>query len=243
LAKPKLLISPKDVGEARECVEGGADIIDVKNPKEGSLGANFPWVIKAIRSAVPREIEVSATIGDFPDLPGSASLAALGAATTGVNYVKVGLYGSRTEEAAAFLMKQVVKAVKDYDSNIKVVAAGYADAKRVGTIDPFKIPSVAAEANADIAMVDTALKDGRSLFDFLTPEEIEKFTSEARELGLKVALAGSIKQEEIAKAASFKPDVIGIRGAACSNGDRNGRIEARRVRELVEIIQSAVTSR
>ncbi len=237
MARPRLLISPMDVEEARECVEGGADIIDVKNPKEGSLGANFPWVIKAIRSAVPEEIEVSATIGDFPDLPGSASLAALGVATTGVNYVKVGLYGSRTEEAAVFLMKQVVRAVKEYDSGIKVVAAGYADAKRVGTIDPFKIPSIAAEANADIAMVDTALKDGKSLFDFLTAEDIEKFISKARELSLKVALAGSIKREEIAKAAGFKPDVIGIRGAACSNGNRNGRIEARRVRELVEILR------
>ncbi|MEM2934294.1 MAG: (5-formylfuran-3-yl)methyl phosphate synthase [Methanocellales archaeon] len=237
MTRPRLLISPMDVEEARECVEGGADIIDVKNPREGSLGANFPWIIKAIRRAVPMEIEVSATIGDFPDLPGSASLAALGVATTGVNYVKVGLFGSRTEEAAIFLMKQVVRAVKDYNSRIKVVAAGYADAKRVGTIDPLKIPSIVASSNADIAMVDTALKDGRSLFDFLTPEEIEKFTSKARELGLKVALAGSIKREEIAKAASFKPDVIGIRGAACSSGNRNGRIEARRVRELLEILK------
>jgi uncharacterized protein (UPF0264 family) len=39
-----LLISPINTQEAREAINGGADIIDVKNPKEGSLGANFPWV-------------------------------------------------------------------------------------------------------------------------------------------------------------------------------------------------------
>ena len=43
-----LLISPINHEEAIESIEGGADIVDVKNPKEGSLGANFPWVIKDI---------------------------------------------------------------------------------------------------------------------------------------------------------------------------------------------------
>ena len=44
-----LLISPINREEALESIKGGADIVDVKNPKEGSLGANFPWVIKEIR--------------------------------------------------------------------------------------------------------------------------------------------------------------------------------------------------
>ena len=44
-----LLISPINHEEALESIKGGADIVDVKNPKEGSLGANFPWVIKEIR--------------------------------------------------------------------------------------------------------------------------------------------------------------------------------------------------
>jgi len=36
----KLLVSPINVEEANICKIAGADIIDVKNPKEGSLGAN-----------------------------------------------------------------------------------------------------------------------------------------------------------------------------------------------------------
>lgn len=38
----KLLVSPINKEEAIAAYKGGADIIDVKNPKEGSLGANFP---------------------------------------------------------------------------------------------------------------------------------------------------------------------------------------------------------
>ena len=75
-----LLISPINHDEAIESIEGGADIVDVKNPKEGSLGANFPWVIKDIRELTPDDMLVSATLGDVPYKPGTVSLAAMGAA-------------------------------------------------------------------------------------------------------------------------------------------------------------------
>ncbi len=119
----KILISPKNEAEAVEAVNGGADIIDVKNPSEGSLGANFPWVIRRIREIVPRSIDISATLGDFPHLPGSASLAALGAAVSGTNFIKIGLLGSKTFDDALFLMENVNKAVKDYDPTIRVVVS------------------------------------------------------------------------------------------------------------------------
>lgn len=69
-----LLISPINTQEAREAIDGGADIIDVKNPKEGSLGANFPWVIRSIREITPKDMKVSATLGDVPYKPGTVAL-------------------------------------------------------------------------------------------------------------------------------------------------------------------------
>ena len=89
----KLLISPTDVEEAVVAVDGGADIIDVKNPKEGSLGAGFPWTIRDIKQIVPSNKELSCAIGDVPFLPATVSLAAVGVTTIGVDYIKVGLYG------------------------------------------------------------------------------------------------------------------------------------------------------
>jgi uncharacterized protein (UPF0264 family) len=38
----KLLVSVVDAGEARTAAAAGADIVDVKNPAEGSLGAPSP---------------------------------------------------------------------------------------------------------------------------------------------------------------------------------------------------------
>ena len=79
----KLLISPMNEKEAQEAIAGGADIIDVKNPAEGALGANYPWVIRRIREITPKNLEVSCTIGEVGNHPGAVSLAALGAASLG----------------------------------------------------------------------------------------------------------------------------------------------------------------
>jgi (5-formylfuran-3-yl)methyl phosphate synthase len=236
----KVLISPKDEFEAREAVNGGADIIDVKNPAEGSLGANFPFVIKRIREIVPDSIEVSATIGDFPHLPGSASLAALGAAVAGANYVKVGLKGSKTRDDAIFLMENVARTVKEYDTQKKVVLAGYADFQRASTLDPLLLPEIAHSAGCDVVMVDTFVKDGRSLFDFMDEAACAQFVSEGHRRKLDVALAGSIKLREIPAIKHTGTDIVGIRGAACSSGDRlAGTIQAENVRALMALAKEA----
>lgn len=226
--------------EAQESIAGGADIIDVKNPKEGALGANYPWVIKKIKELTPKNIEVSCTLGDVPNLPGSISLAALGAASLGVDYIKIGLFGLKTPKEAVFLLQQVSKAAKGYNQKIKVVAAGYADAKKIGAIDPLLIPEIAHQAQVDIAMLDTSTKDGTTLFDHLTSEQLKTFVDAAHNLGLQVALAGSLRKQDLTTVYSLGADIAGLRGAACTNSDRNnGHITRKLVSELVKTVKDA----
>ncbi len=240
----KLLISPRDEEEALEAIAGGADIIDVKNPSEGSLGANFPWVIRRIREITPRELEVSAAIGDFPNKPGTASLAALGAAVSGVDYVKVGLHGVKTYPNALYFSKQIVRSVKTYNPKIKVVIAGYADTHRINSLDPVLIPQVTSESGADVAMVDTATKDGVGLLDLWTLDKIKNFIQDAHNRNVIVALAGSIKKEDIPLLCNLGTDVVGIRGAACEKSDRlKGKIVKERVQELVNILNEIIPSK
>jgi len=230
----KLLVSPINVEEAIICKLGGADIIDVKNPKEGSLGANFPWMIKAVKNTAGA-IDVSATIGDFNYKPGTASLAALGAAVAGADYIKVGLYDIQTREQALEMLTKIVRSVKDYDKNKKVVASGYSDYKRINSISPFELPAIGKAAGVDIVMMDTGIKDGRSTFEFLNNEELKEFVTSARNHGLKSALAGTIKFEDIPSLKIISPDIIGVRGCVCG-GDRNSSIR----KELVEKLRNEI---
>ena len=80
----KLMVSVLSAEEAHEAIEGGAEILDIKNPAEGSLGAQPPQVIREVKKFGAGRVEISAAIGDMPNLPGTAALAALGAASCGV---------------------------------------------------------------------------------------------------------------------------------------------------------------
>jgi uncharacterized protein (UPF0264 family) len=231
----KLLVSPRDVEEAKAVIRGKADIVDVKNPKEGSLGANFPWVIKAIKELVIAEggngMELSAAIGDFDFKPGTASLAALAAVSVGADYVKVGLFKLTTSEQAIELLEGVVRAVKDYDPAKKVVAAFYSDYKRINSISPFEITEIGKAVNIDVSMVDTGIKDCRSTLEFLGEDELRTFVAESKALGLDTALAGALTFDDLPAIKAINPDILGVRGMVCG-GDRNSNVRAELVTEL-----------
>ena len=232
----KLLVSVIDKTEAMESVKGGAHIIDVKNPKEGSLGANFPYVIRQIKRVVPENLEFSATIGDLPNLPGTASLAALGAAVSGVDYVKVGLFGVKNSEEATVLMTEVVRAVKEYDRGLKTIASGYADFRTFGCVTPLKLPMIAHRAEADGVLVDVKIKNGRdNLFSFLNDEQLRTFVTQAHDCNLLAALAGSLDTHDIQRIHNLGADIIGVRGAVCTRKDRvSGKLEREKVKEFAE---------
>ncbi len=233
----KLLVSPINREEAIIASNGGADIVDVKNPKEGSLGANFPWVVRDVKEAVNGKQPISVAIGDFNFKPGTAALTALGAAVAGADYIKIGLYDIQTEEQAFELLTGVVKAVKDYDPKKRVVASGYSDYERINSISPMLLPAIAARAGADVVMVDTGVKDGKSTFEFMSEEELVKFVGLGHENGLQVAVAGSLKFEDLSLLEAIGPDIIGVRGMVCG-GDRSTSIKQDLVEKLVSECQA-----
>jgi uncharacterized protein (UPF0264 family) len=230
----KILISPTSLEEAEAAIAGGADIIDVKNPAEGSLGASFPWIIRRVAERIAgRPILLSATLGDLPAKPGTAALAALGAIQSGARYIKVGLYGTRDEAEACAVMRAVTRTCRETDATLLPVAAGYADYRRFAGLDPQTIVRVARDSDAALVMLDTAIKDGATLFDSLDEAELAAFASAARVAGLGVALAGSVGLRHLAALRRIGADVVGIRGAVCRGGDRRSAIDAGLVKDFI----------
>ena len=226
----QLLVSPASIEEAKMAL--AADIVDVKRPEEGSLGASFPWIIRAIKNLTHKP--VSAAIGDFEYKPGGAALTALGAATAGADYIKFGLMFEGKEEAGE-MIRSVVRAVKDSYPEKYVVVAAYSDWKRLDTISPFDLVPVAAEAGADVTMVDTGIKDGRSTFEFMNAAELTRFTALNRDLGVKTAIAGSLKFEDMNILKEINPDIIGVRGMVCG-GDRRAAVREELVMKAVSMV-------
>ena len=90
-----MLASVTSVEEANLVLNGRVDIIDLKDPSMGALGALDTKVVAEIVASIDGAVLTSATVGDIePDDP-SLKNKITGMANTGVDFVKVGLFDSR----------------------------------------------------------------------------------------------------------------------------------------------------
>ena len=236
-----VLISPVSYEEAASIVDTGVDIIDIKNVNEGSLGAQFPWHTRVVAELCRvHGVKASATLGDLPYKPGTAALAAYGAAQCGVTYIKAGLHGLNTYEQACDVMEAVRLAARMVSEKIDVVAAGYADYRQFNGLGTHDLVRAARDTRCNVVMVDTAIKKGGTLFEALSLEEIREFVNEGHEAGLRVALAGSLKSEHACWLLDLKPDIIGVRGAVCEGKDRKTLISPEKTRQFVQVFHNEV---
>jgi uncharacterized protein (UPF0264 family) len=227
----KLLVSVIDGAEARVAVAGGIDIVDVKNPAEGSLGAAAPRVIAQVRAVLPAELPLSVAIGDMPSLPGTAALAALGAVRSGADYVKLGLWGASNTQDAVAVLSAAREAV---DRDAAVIAVAYADAARVPSrpLPPWELVTAARRAGISGCLLDTAIKDGRGLLSWLSADALADLVAEAHGAGLEMALAGELRAEDLAAVRGTGADIAGVRSAACRDGRRTAALDPRRIARL-----------
>jgi len=234
-----LMVSVQDLDEAREAVNGKADIVDVKNLKETIIGSNFPPVIREVRQAFPKEIHVSVTLGAVPNQAGTVSLAVFGAAALGATSVKVGLLESDPESALRIL-RESKRALQGFPT--KLIAATFADSPLYHGIDPSLVVSLARDSQSDGILIDTLTKDGRNLFDFLPEAKLKELVDEGKELRLSTALSGALRMNDLDVLARINPDIVGVRGAVCTRGDRfGGKVEASAVAKVKHALELRLT--
>ena len=236
----KLLVGPVSEEEVKILLDTDVNILDVKNTKEGSYGAAKPRLISNVKNLLVRSNKiVSATLGDLPNKPGTAALAALGAVKSGASILKVGLHDATTYDDGLAIVNAIEDAISLSGENVSVFVGGYADYEKIGSIQPETLIEIAKISNSVGVMLDTAYKDGESLFDILGVDRVRRFVRKAHDEGLEVVLAGSIQKSHIHIISDIKPDVVAVRGSVCVNGDRTKGIDVERVKELVNNLKKS----
>jgi uncharacterized protein (UPF0264 family) len=227
----QLLISVTRQDEVQAALDGGADIVDVKNPAEGALGTAPVQTLRHLVGVVPSERRTSAALGES-DAPASLlGLAAYGAASLGVHYIKVGLRMNNLDEAVAVL-RTIQVAAHSVNPKAHLIAVGYADAHRIGALSPEQLPSLAQDTHISGCMIDTAIKDGRGLFDYCDLPMLQRWLDTCRDASLLAALAGTLRIADLPALRELRPDIVGFRSAAC-RGDRvHGEVDAKLVAAL-----------
>ena len=226
----RLLVSAATPDDARAALEGGADMIDAKDPSAGALGAVSLEVLLGIHASCGGARPVTAALGDAED-EARTEHAAERFAAAGTRFVKVGLAGTTSRGRASAFLAAAVRGATARGPGCGVVAVAYADADRAESLAPAALPALARAAGAVGVLLDTSDKQGPGLLGLWSPDRLAAWVTRAREAGLLVALAGKLEAGDLACVRETGADIVGVRGAACDGG-RAGRVSAVKVREL-----------
>jgi (5-formylfuran-3-yl)methyl phosphate synthase len=224
----QLLVSVRSAAEAEAALAGGAHVIDVKEPSRGSLGRADDATIAEVVRVVAGRRSVSAALGEldpFGKLPSCLS---------NLHFIKWGLSKFRSEPAAAWTELDIMRL--GLGSAPEVVTVAYADAGQASAPDVEVVCEYVVEAEQGVLLLDTFEKNGRTLLNHLNERKLERIMRRCQSAGVRVALAGSLGFNEIRALKHLQPDWFGVRGAACQGQQRNGAIDAGRVRQIVEVL-------
>jgi (5-formylfuran-3-yl)methyl phosphate synthase len=233
----RLLVSVRSASEAIRALQGGADIIDAKEPARGSLGAVDGAVLREIADALSGGLPLSVALGDaVTPSDVERAVASLELARVQTAFLKVGFAGLDDDSKVRDTIGRLAQVAAELPSRPRVIAVAYADHRQAGSPEPFTVARLAAAAGADGILLDTWTKDGTDVFAWMPPSILKEWTAAGRPLGLGVAVAGSITQDTMATVLQVEPDIVGVRGAACDGG-RSGSVSVVRVRGLKALLE------
>jgi uncharacterized protein (UPF0264 family) len=227
----QLLISVKNIEEALIALEANVDIVDLKDPNLGALGAlDLETTCEIVRQVYGHSL-ISATVGEL-----HASVDELVAdiqlrVNAGVNIVKIAVSG-------LFYKADFYDAIIQFSkAGVKIVVVFFADEE----IDLNILPTL---KNSGVygAMLDTKNKQ-KNLLQVQDQQVLKLFTQLSHQYQLKSGLAGSLQPQHIDLIAQINPTYIGFRGGVCDNSQRKTSLNRARVDEVVNMLRNGNKNR
>ncbi|MGB9151449.1 MAG: (5-formylfuran-3-yl)methyl phosphate synthase [Burkholderiales bacterium] len=218
--RTKLLASVMNLEEAQIALDGGADIIDLKNPLAGALGALPLDDIRTIVKMINRQRPVSATIGDLPMEPEIICAAVEATANTGVDYIKIGFFKSEN-------LRDCIAALSPLAQKHKLIAVLFADQQ-----PDFSLLDDLAKAGFHGVMLDTADKQNGSLSNHIQVIDLIEFILQSCKHDLLCGLAGSLRIGDVKEMLELKPDYLGFRSTLCQGSVREQKLSMGKLKTL-----------
>ncbi|MEC4748708.1 (5-formylfuran-3-yl)methyl phosphate synthase [Methylomicrobium sp. Wu6] len=226
----RMLASVNSLAEAKLVYQAGADIIDLKQPEAGALGALPLETIAQIRAWCAGRTPISATVGDLPMQPALIGDAVLAMAATRVDYIKIGFFPGG--DWLGVVQKLAELTQKQYP----LIAVLFADTQP----DPTFVETLQQAGFAGV-MLDTMDKNRGSLTHAIPLNVIERFVDTAKSHNLLCGLAGSLRLTDIPALLRFQPDYLGFRGALCIQHKRTANLDGEAVKHIKKAIQTGMT--
>lgn len=221
----RLLVSVRNAEEAAIAADAGVDLIDVKEPSRGSLGAADRHTLEQVLARVAGRRPVSAALGELADPEAVIRCRDL----PPCQYAKLGL--SHMAGRSDWRQRWQV-ALSALPPSVAPVAVAYADSRAAQSPPLDDVLAAAQELGCVALLIDTWDKASGTLVDHLSARDLAAVAEQTRAAGLLFALAGSLRIEHLPLVLAAQPDYVAVRGAACRGG-RTGTIDERAIQALL----------
>ena len=226
----QLLISVKNVKETLIVLDAGVDIIDLKDPDNGALGAldidTSANILQAISGTaiVSATTIVSATVGEHHASLNDLIFDIRTRVEIGADIVKIAV--SELFYEADFMIEMA----KLTNEGVKIVAVFFAD-------EPIDLNLLKKSQQMGFfgVMLDTKCKQQNLL---QAQSDLQIFTQKCNQHQLKYGFAGSLKSHDIENLMKFNPTYIGFRGGVCENNIRKSALSPRKVLEVNNMLHT-----
>lgn len=227
----KLLASVNSLAEAQLVLAIGVDIIDLKQPEQGALGALELPSVRDIVRAVSGKCPVSATVGDLPMQPELVFNAVQAMSETGVDYIKIGFFPGGDWPATIAQLREVTA------QGQALIAVLFADTQ----------PDIAIMARLKTAgfvgvMLDTQDKKQGSLTQIMSKTALTAFVAAAKQYNLLCGLAGSLRVDDIAELLPLNADYLGFRGALCEQQQRTASLNSAAIQAIKHALHQPLSA-
>ncbi len=213
LHNTKLLVSVKSADEAQIALNNGADLIDLKDPTIGALGAlpvsTIHSIVKIIKHSMSNAL-TSATIGDLPMQADLLTESVKTLVKTDVDFIKIGFFETTDYQPCLDQLSRLT------NQGAKLIAVLFAEYTY-----PDSLIRAIKQAGFIGVMLDTAQKNGKNLLHYCHHEAIEDFAQKAQINALSYGFAGSLQSQHVAQLLRFNPNFLGFRGGVCEHNQRD----------------------
>lgn len=216
-----MLASVNSISEVQVILDSHVDIIDLKNPEQGALGALSNKLVSDIVALVNHKKTLSATVGDLPMQADIIFNAVSAMADTGVDYIKIGFFPEGDWHDTILKLSEISR------QGHQLIAVLFADTR-------YDISIIKALKNAGFSgvMLDTMDKSAGDLSQILSFSQIKDFVTAAKDAELLCGLAGSLKACNISTLLPLNVDYLGFRGALCKDHNRVSQLDKQAVNTI-----------
>lgn len=230
----QFLVSVTSVEEASIAIECGADIIDLKDPQQGALGALPLDIVQRVVAFVDGlgndgKKTISATVGDLPMIPNLLFDRVLALSKTEVDIIKIGFFQDDVDFSHYQACLDALKPLAD--AGVVLIAVLFAELSY-----PEWLMQSISRAGFYGVMFDTIVKNGKTFLDYFSIEEVKNIAKKAQAEELLFGLAGSLNLKHIPMIKMIAPDYAGFRGGLCVNQHRVLKLDQLKVREIRKLL-------